>query len=80
MARRRRTGNVVRFAVFAGVSGFTHALVGSVRVDALATVGARALQALFDVLGAGCAFEAFRADTFDVSAQGQRARAPVAAR
>lgn len=27
LARRRRTGDVVRFAVFASVSGFTHALV-----------------------------------------------------
>lgn len=79
LARRRRTGNVVRLAVFPSVSGFTHALVRSMRVDALATVDARVLDALLDILGARQTLEPLWADALDVPVWGQCASASVAA-
>lgn len=80
LAGRRRTGNVVRLAVFPSVSGFTVALVRSVRVDTRATVDARVLDALLDILGARQTLEPLRAHTLDVSVDGQRASASVSTR
>lgn len=79
LARRRRTRNVGRFAVLAGISGITHALVRAVRIDALATVQAGILDALLDVLGAGCTLESLRADTLEVAAR-DGASSAIAAR
>lgn len=49
-------------------------------VDALATVDARALDALLDVLGARQTLEPLRADALDVPVWGQCASASVATR
>lgn len=70
LAGRRRARNVMRFAVLPGVSGFTHALVGSMGVDALATVHARTFDALLDVLCTGRTLKPLRADTLEVTTRG----------
>lgn len=49
-------------------------------VDALATVDARVLDALLDVLGARRTLEPLRADTLDMPVWGQCASASVATR
>lgn len=79
LARRRRARNVGRFTVLAGISGITHALVGTVRIDALATIQAGILDALLDILGAGRTLESLRTDTLEVAAR-DGASATVAAR
>lgn len=81
LARRRRARNVVRFAVFASESGFAHALVRSMRVDAFAPVGARTLDTLLDVLGAGRALKPLRTGALPRIPVGRQvAGAPVATR
>lgn len=50
------------------------------RVDTLATVDARVLDALLDVLGARRTLESLRANTLDMSVWGQCASASVATR
>lgn len=54
-------------------------LVRSMRVDALATVDARVLDALLDILGARQTLEPLWADALDVPVWGQCASASVAA-